>query len=107
MGECGLTYAQACRVYDTMVGVIEDGITKGSKIGIGKVGAIVPHRRPPRAVSMNCAKSPEGTRRVIELGPRIDYRFSLYKRFIETHALEWFKEPPMPLPDGTFEPPSS
>lgn len=104
MRDCGLTYAQACRAYDSMVGVVEDGITNGFKIGFGKVGALVPHRRPPRAVSMNCEKSPAGTRRVIELGPRIVYRFTLYKKFVETHPLKWFNEPPMPVPEPAPEP---
>lgn len=107
MRDGNLTYAQACKLYDSMVGIIEDGIANGAKIGIGKVGAIVPHRRPPRAVSMNCAKNADGTRKVIELGPRVAYRFALYRSFVSTHRLAWLSEPPMPLPDGTTAPASS
>jgi nucleoid DNA-binding protein len=94
MRECGLSYVQASRIYDTMVGVFEDGICSGSKIKIGKVGAIYPVRRPPREVSMNFkmgkGRKTQKARHVISLGPRITYKFKPYRQFMATRSLNWF-----------------
>lgn len=88
MRDIGVSYVQACRIYDTMVAVIEDGVCAGAKIKIGKVGSIHPVRRPPREVSMNF----NSTQHIINLGPRICYKFRLYRQFMATRALNWFNE---------------
>lgn len=96
MRECGLSYVQASRIHDSMVRVFEDAICSGSKIKIGKVGAIRPIRRPPREVSMNFkmgkGRKAQKAQHVISLGPRITYKFSLFRQFMSTHSLNWFNE---------------
>jgi nucleoid DNA-binding protein len=96
MRDCGMSYVQACQVFDTMVSVVEDGVCSGAKIRIGKVGAIVPKRLPPRSVSQNvemgAGRTPIKTQKIIHLGPRLRYSFKLYRQFMETHSLKWFEE---------------
>lgn len=94
MRECGVSYVQACRIFDTMVSVIEDGVCAGAKIGFGRVGAITPVRRPPRTVVQNCrvtkGRKVQRKQHVYELGPRIVYKLKIYRQFMQTHNLNWF-----------------
>ncbi len=96
MRDGGIGYVQACRIYDTMVSVIEDGVCAGAKIKIGKVGAIHPVRRPAREVSMNFkmgkGRKVSKARHIISLGPRLCYKFRLYRQFMATRSLNWFNE---------------
>jgi nucleoid DNA-binding protein len=96
MRDCGVSYVQACRIFDTMVSVVEDGVCAGAKIKLGKVGMIHPVRRPAREVSMNfkIGKGREvlKAQHVINLGPRICYKFRLFRQFMATRSLNWFNE---------------
>lgn len=89
MHESGLTYDQACRVYASMVNIIEDGVVSGYKIGFGKVGCLFPVRKPPRDVVMGFARMPNGamvkTKRVFHLDERTHYRFNFYREFNRRH----------------------
>ena len=58
MAAGGLTYTQACRVYDVMCKTFEEAILNGTKITVGRVGAVVPHWRAPRDVQMHFGTSP-------------------------------------------------
>lgn len=84
--EMGLTYGKACKVYECMVRVFEDGICSGSRINIGNVCSITPQRKEPRTVRMGFQK----TAKIYYLGSRIRYRVNLFREFIQTHNLKWF-----------------
>jgi nucleoid DNA-binding protein len=96
MRENGLSYVDASRIYNTMVAVIEDGVCAGAAIRIGRVGVISPVHKPPRTVSQNC-KMGKGrkvikSQHIFNLGPRIGYKFRLFRHFMATRSLNWFNE---------------
>ena len=94
MRDCGVTYSQACRIYESMVSVFEDGVVSGSKIRVGRVGALIPVWRKPREVTMHFRVEKGGrvkkTRRTYTLDGRFVFKFNLYRRFVDTHNLRWF-----------------
>lgn len=89
--QAGLTYDQACQVFTTMVGLIEDSVVKGEKIKFGKVGCLLPVRKPPRSVVMGFTRGPGNSltrsKRVFHLDARVGYRFSFYREFVRKHQL--------------------
>ena len=99
MGDAGLTYSQACRVYETMCAVFEEAIITGSKVTIGRVGAIVPYWRPPRDIQMHFRKQGKvvetGIHRTFFLDGRYDFKFKLYRKFMETRQLKWLIDMPV------------
>jgi len=99
MSESGLSYAQACRVYDTMCRTFEDGIVTGSKIRIGKIGAIVPVWKPGRDIHKHFEVGKgrtikTGIHKTYFVGERYTFKFNLYDRFVQTHQLKWFLDFP-------------
>lgn len=99
MRECGVTYAQACSVYDCMCRCMADGIVNGCKISFGRVGSIKPVWQPARDVNMHFTKVKggkvvRGVHRTYNLDGRYKFSFRLYKRFIDTHRLRWFSDYP-------------
>jgi hypothetical protein len=96
MRDCGVTYVQACRIYDTMVNVVEDGVCAGAAIRFGKVGVIHPVRMPPRTVSQNVrmtkGRKAVPVQHIYNLGPRIVFKFRLFRQFMASHTLNWFNE---------------
>lgn len=96
----GLTYLQARRCYDSMVRTVEDGICTATKVKFGKVGAIVPVRKPPRTVSLNCKVSKgrevSKARHVFNLGPRVVFKFQMYRSFKDRTRLTWYDEEVIP-----------
>lgn len=99
MRDCGMTYVQACRAYEAMCGCFEDGIVGGSKVRIGRVGVVVPIWRPGRDVHMHFKvekgrKVKTGIHRTYNMDGRFVFKFSLFRRFVETHALKWFRDWP-------------
>jgi hypothetical protein len=99
MSESGLSYADACRVYETMCRTFEDGIVTGSKIRIGKVGAIVPVWKPGREINMHFKRGKgqvieTGVHRTYYIDGRYTFKFNLYDRFVQTHQLKWFMDFP-------------
>lgn len=91
MLEAGLTYDQACRAYASMVGLVEDGLVNGHKIGFGKVGCLFPVRKPPRDVTMGFTRTANGhivkTKRVFHLDERTAYKFNFFREFARRHQL--------------------
>jgi hypothetical protein len=99
MRECGLTYAQACSAYDCLCRCVADGIVYGSKISLGRVGAIKPVWQPARDVNMHFTKVKggkvvRGVHRTYNLDGRYKFTFKLYRRFIDTPRLRWFLDTP-------------
>lgn len=94
MNDCGLSYLESCKVYETTVSVIEDAVITGTKIGFGKVGAIVPVMMPPRVISMGFVAEKghqiKKVKREYNIGSRVKWNFRVYKKFIATHRLRWF-----------------
>jgi hypothetical protein len=82
----GMTYAQARIAYDTTVRVVEDAIVRRKKVCVGNVCSIVPVEKPPREVHKQFGK----TREVYYLGRRIEFKVSIFKKFFDTHAIDWF-----------------
>jgi len=99
MREGGLTYSKACRMYEVMCLTFEDAIITGSKITVGRVGAIVPYWRPPRDVQMHFRKQgrniEKGVHRTFFMDGRFDFKFRLYRRFMETRQLKWLIDMPI------------
>lgn len=89
--QSGLTYDQACRAFATLIGLIEDSLVRGEKIKFGKVGCLLPVRKPPRSIVMGFVRGPGNavtkSRRVFHLSERTDYRFSFYREFVRKHQL--------------------
>ena len=99
MRESGLTYSQACRVYDTMCRTFADAIVTGSRVTIGRVGSIVPYWRPPRDIHMHFRrkkgkKIEKGVHMTYFMDGRFDFKFRLYRRFMSTHQLKWLVDMP-------------
>jgi hypothetical protein len=100
----GLNYSEATRLYETMCRIFEDAIVAGSKVRIGRMGAIVPVWRPGRDIHMHfkVVKGAKGGGRRIQTGVhrtfymdgRYDFKFVLYRRFIQTRQLKWFLDFP-------------
>jgi hypothetical protein len=99
MREGGLTYSQACRIYDVMCRTFEEAIVTGTKITVGRVGAIVPFWRPPREFQMHFRKKGKkierGIHRTYYMDGRFDFKFRLYRRFLETRRLQWLIDMPV------------
>lgn len=99
MREGGLTYSQSCRMYDVMCAAFEEAIVTGSKITIGRVGSIVPVWRPPRDIQMHFRKQgkkvEKGVHRTYFMDGRYDFKFRLYRRFMETRQLKWLLDMPV------------
>jgi hypothetical protein len=96
----GLTYSQATRLYEVMCGVFEDGIVSGNRISIGRVGALVPSWRPPRDINMHFRIKKgrmieRGVHRTYYVDGRYEFRFKLYKKFMDTRQLHWFLDMPI------------
>lgn len=93
MRDAGLSYLNACRVYDTMVRVVEDGVVSGSKVSFGQVGSIVPVWRKPRELTKHFERRPGNvivrSKRTYVLDGRYVYKFNVYKKFKDTHRLNW------------------
>lgn len=101
MREGGLSYTQATRVYEAMCGVFCDAIVTGNRVTIGRVGALMPVWRPPREVNMHFRRKPgnvlERVHRTFFMDGRYDFKFRLYRKFIEQHELHWYtQESPEP-----------
>lgn len=99
MSDCGVSYAQACKIYDSMCRTIEDGVVAGSKISIGRVGAISPVWQPPRTYHMHFERKSgrrvaKGIHRTYSMDGRFMFKFHLFRRFSQTRQLKWFAEFP-------------
>jgi nucleoid DNA-binding protein len=94
MSRCGLTYVQSCQAYDCLVSSFEDAVLSGSRVSIGRVGALVPVWRPPRTVKMGFRRSKKNQidmeKREFRIGSRIQYKFNLHRAFMAKHQLRWF-----------------
>lgn len=94
MSHCGVTYDVACRIYSTMVSTFEDGVADGSKVTIGRLGALIPTWQEGREVTMGFRRvSGKGyikARQTYNLDPRIRYRFKVYREWLNTHRLNWY-----------------
>jgi len=99
MRDCGVTYAQAVRIYECMCHTFEDAIVSGSKVRIGRVACVNPVWQPPRDVHMHFkkvkgGKVERGIHRTFNMDGRFTYKFTLYKRFLNNHRLKWFLDMP-------------
>ncbi len=99
MSDCGMSYGQASQAYDSMCRTVEEGIVLGSKIGIGRVGAITPVWQPPRTFHMHFEVKPgkkiaTGIHRTYGMDGRFTYKFKLYRQFTRTRQLKWLAEFP-------------
>lgn len=93
MHTLGCSYVEACNIYDCMVEQFKEAVVDGSKIYIGRVGALDPVWQEPKVVHMGFKRvvgSVVREDREFVLGRRIRYRFRLFKRFIQQHQLNWF-----------------
>lgn len=99
MRECGVPYALACKIYDTTCRAFEDGVIRGVKIAIGRVGAVVPVVKSARDIHMHFTKVKGGKidtsiKRTYTLDGRFSFKFRLYKNFMRTRHLKWFLDYP-------------
>lgn len=99
MRECGVTYAQAVKIYECLCHTIEDAVVSGSKIRFGRVASVVPVWRRSRDVHMHFRKTKggkveRGIHRTYNMDGRFTYKFVLYKKFLKSHSLKWFLDVP-------------
>jgi hypothetical protein len=99
MNDCGLSYSKACKIYESMCRTFEEGVVAGSKIGIGRVGAITPVWQPPRTFHMHFEVKPgqtikRGIHRTYSMDGRYTFKFNLYRHFSQTRQLKWLAEFP-------------
>lgn len=97
MREGGVTYSVACRLYEIMCNTIADGIVTGNRVTFGRVGALKPVWRPPRELNMHfrCEKGRKikrGVTRTYFMDGRYDFKFRLFRQFINQHQLRWFTD---------------
>lgn len=99
MQEGGLTYSQSCKMYEVMCRTVADAVVTGSKITLGRVGAIVPCWRPAREVQMHFrrkgSKIEKGVHRTFFMDGRYDFKFKLHRRFAETNQMKWLLDMPV------------
>lgn len=92
MLDAGLSYEQACSAYSCLVGIVEDGVISGEKIGLGRIGCLVPVRKQPRDVVMGFERLANGqvvrTKRIFHIDERTEYKFRLYGKFVRKHHLK-------------------
>jgi len=96
MAKGGFTFVEACRAFDCMSGVLADGVVTGSKINLGRVGALMPVRHSSRECHMSFKRvnggKLEAVKRVYAVGPRLRYRFRVFETFLKSHQLDWFAD---------------
>jgi len=94
MRDTNISYAQANLVYDSMTRIFEDAITTGATVRVGRVGAIVAVRRPPREIRMGFevgkGRKVKKVTRIYNLDSRMSFSFRVYEKFIQSHSLHWF-----------------
>ena len=92
MLDVGLTFDQACEAYACFISVIEDGVTACEKIGIGRIGCLVPIHKAARDVVMGFERLPDGTvvrtKRIFHIDEHIEFKFRLYEEFVRKHHLK-------------------
>jgi len=91
--EAGLPYDYAVKGYNAMMSTIANAVVNGQKVYLGNVGCLNPTVRPPRQVRMGFERQ-QGNKvvcktREFNLDSRLRYRFTLFRKFTETHELNW------------------
>ena len=90
-----MSYVEACRAYDCMVNTFQNAILRGVRVNIGRVGAVQPVWVQPREVRMGFKR--ERGNNIVRvhsryfLDGRFRYKFRLFRAFIRTHELQWFR----------------
>jgi nucleoid DNA-binding protein len=93
MMEVGLSYDQSLKAYNAVMSTIANGVVNGQRVYLGNIGCLNPSVQPPRQVIMGFdRKGGKVTRkqREFSLDSRLRYKFRLFKKFVETHELNWF-----------------
>lgn len=89
----GLSYDSATRAYTATMSTIANGVVNGQKVNLGTVGCLNPSIQPPRQVRMGferqCNNQVIHRIREFSLDSRLRYKFRLFKKFVETHELNW------------------
>jgi len=94
MEECGVTFDVASQIYRAMVSTFEEGVARGQKITIGRLGALMPSWQEPRQVTMGFRRGTGGVvrqKQVFILDGRIRYKFKIYKEWMATRHLDWYQ----------------
>lgn len=96
MRQCNMSFTDACRAFDCMCEVMKDGVVNGAKIRMGKLGVLHPSWSASKEVHMG-VRVVKGRRYVRKkhvyfLSKRLNYRLRIFRKFLETHELNWFAE---------------
>ena len=87
----GFSYEEARRAYAVLLSVFENSIISGDKVTLGRIGALVPTKRPPRIVKMGFKRTKEGVEKVgreFLYGETIRWKFRIYRRFAKKHQVD-------------------
>jgi hypothetical protein len=87
----GFEYADARRAYQVVVRTFEDAILTNSKLAIGRVGALVPVKRPPRVVKMGFERVKGGCKlrfREFSYGETVRWKFKIFRTFAKRHGVD-------------------
>ena len=99
MQEGGLSYTQACHLYEIMCHLFEEAIITGNRITIGRVVAISPQWVPPRDIQMHFekrgAKVQKGVHHTYFMDGHYIFKFKLYSQFKKNRQMKWMIDMPL------------
>jgi hypothetical protein len=87
----GFEYADAYRAYRVVVQTFEDAVLTNSKLPIGRIGALVPLKRPARVVKMGFERTKSGCRkrqREFSYGETVRWKFKVFRKFAKQHGVD-------------------
>lgn len=87
----GFEYADAHKAYRVVVQTFEDAILTNSKLAIGRIGALVPLKRPPRVVKMGFERTKNGCKRrqrEFSYGETVRWKFRIFRTFAKQHGVD-------------------
>lgn len=87
----GFEYSEAYRAYQVMVQTFEDAILTSSRLAIGKIGALVPIKKPARVIKMGVERTARGYRRChreFSYGETVRWKFRIFRRFAKRHSVD-------------------
>ena len=86
----GLSYAQAEEAYTAMISAMATAVASHRPVVLGNVAKLAPCNLPARQVTMGFKRVGgvvTKTRREFLLGPRLRYKFVLFRQFGQRHGL--------------------
>jgi hypothetical protein len=87
----GFEYPDAHKAYKVVVSTFEDALLTNCRVSIGRVGALVPVKRPPRVVKMGFQRTKRGVvkkQREFSYGEVVRWKFKVFRKFAKEHGID-------------------